>query len=175
MTIQARIAYAQSPQLPLDPTLGIEVPHAPVLDTLALLDHRNRARTLPEAGAPPGRYLALETDGCGLLVPIDRSITHIGRGLVADLRLEHPHVSRRHAIIAQWADRARVLDDRSSNGTFVNDRPVTVADLYDGDVIRFGVVAMRYVEISAPWRVRPLKRVPSALVGEDQPLAPVAA
>ena len=41
-----------------------------------------------------------------------------------------------------------MLDDRSSNGTFVNGRAVTVAHLSDGDVLRFGRVAMRYVEIA---------------------------
>ena len=43
----------------------------------------------------------------------------------------------------------RVLDDRSSNGTFVNGRAVTVAYLTDGDVLRFGRVVFRYVEIEA--------------------------
>jgi hypothetical protein len=179
MTIHAQLPSAPSPQLPIHHTIDIEAPQAPILSAFALLDHRARATVLPEAGAPPGRYLAVERDdecdGPALLVPVDRSITHIGRGIVADLRLEHPQVSRRHAIVAQWDARARVLDDRSSNGTFVNDRRVTVADLYDGDEVRFGPVAMRYVEISPLWRVRPLRRVPIALRGSHPQLGPVAA
>ena len=175
MTIQAQLPNSRVARLPLHSTLDIEAPPAPILNAFSLLDHRARATALPEAGAPPGRYLAVESDGPGLLVPIDRSITHVGRGMVADLRLEHPQVSRRHAIIAQWAARARVLDDRSSNGTFVNGRRVTVADLCDGDVVRFGPVAMRYVEISSPWRVRPLRRVPSARRGSEPQLGPLAA
>jgi len=166
---------APVPRLALHSTHDLDAPQAPILNALALLDHRTRATALPEAGAPPGRYLAVEGDGPALLVPIERSITHIGRGMVADLRLEHPQVSRRHAIIAQWAARARVLDDRSSNGTFVNQRRVAVADLCDGDLVRFGPVAMRYVEISPPWRVRPLRRVPSARRGSESELGPVAA
>ena len=175
MTIHAQLPSAPSPQLPIHHTIDIEAPQAPILSAFALLDHRARATVLPEAGAPPGRYLAVESDGPALLVPIDRSITHVGRGMVADLRLEHPQVSRRHAIVAQWAARARVLDDRSSNGTFVNGRRVTVADLCDGDMVRFGPVAMRYVEISPQWRVRPLRRVPSARRGSEPQLGPVAA
>jgi FHA domain len=176
MTIHAQLPSASpSPQLPSYHTLSIEVPHAPVLDPLSLLDHRTRASVLPEAGAPPGRYLALDGDGSVALLPLGRSIVHIGRGLVADLRLDHPQVSRRHAIIAQWASRARVLDDRSSNGTFVNGRCVTVSDLYDGDVVRFGVVTFRYVEIAPLWKTPPLRRVPSPFRAEGEPLGPVAA
>ena len=46
-----------------------------------------------------------------------------------------------------------MLDDRSSNGTFVNGRRVTVAYLADGDVLRFGRAVLRYVEVArAPGR-----------------------
>ena len=54
------------------------------------------------------------------LLPLNRPITHIGRGLIADVRLEDPHVSRRHAIVALRGEGVRVLDDRSTTGTFVN-------------------------------------------------------
>jgi hypothetical protein len=147
MTIHAQLPSAPSPQLPSYHTISIEVPHAPVLNPLSLLDHRTRASVLPGAGAPPGRYLALDGDGPVALLPLSRSIVHIGRGLVADLRLDHPQVSRRHAIIAQWASRARVLDDRSSNGTFVNGRRVVQADLRSGDVLVLGRVVLRYLEL----------------------------
>jgi hypothetical protein len=175
MTIHAQLPSASSPQLPIHQTLSIELMQAPVLNAFALLDHRTRATALPEAGAPPGRYLALEAEGSVQLLPLNRSIIHIGRGLVADLRLDHPQVSRRHAIIAQWASRARVLDDRSSNGTFVNGRCITVSDLYDGDVVRLGVVALRYVEIAPLWKTPPLRGVPSPLRAAGEPLGPVAA
>ena len=36
-----------------------------------------------------------------------------------------------------------MLDDRSANGTFVNDRPISVLDLTDGDVLRAGRVVFR--------------------------------
>ncbi len=72
---------------------------------------------------------------------------HIGRGLSADLRLDESSVSRRHAILVPRVSGARVLDDRSSNGTFVNGRRVQQADLSDGDVIVVGRVVLRYLEI----------------------------
>jgi pSer/pThr/pTyr-binding forkhead associated (FHA) protein len=41
----------------------------------------------------------------------------------------------------------RVLDNRSSNGTFVNGRRIVATEIRDGDVIRLGPLAMQYVEI----------------------------
>ena len=143
---------------PADPaereTHGMSAGHPFVVDAYTLLDHRTREATLPIEGAPAGRYLAVE-DGAGhRLLPLRRPITHLGRGLVADVRLEDSHVSRRHAIIALRGEGVRVLDDRSSHGTFVNGRQVTVAHLVDGDVLRIGRAVFRYTEI--PSRARPL-------------------
>jgi pSer/pThr/pTyr-binding forkhead associated (FHA) protein len=42
----------------------------------------------------------------------------------------------------------RILDDRSSNGTFVNGQRVEQADLHDGDVIALGRVVLRYVDVA---------------------------
>ena len=154
--------------------------HPFVVDSYAMLDHRTRQRTVAAAGAPPGRYLAVEHAGETRLLAIERPITHIGRGLIADVRLEDSHVSRRHAIVALRGDGARVLDDRSANGTFVNGRTVTVAQLADGDALRFGRAVVRYVEIGRPRRPDPPRRLPlarrarGAHDSSDSP-APVAA
>ena len=142
------------------PTAGIDSRHRFVDDSFALLDHRTRSALVPEAKAAPGRYLSIEHDGEQHLLPLQRPITHIGRGLIADVRLEDANVSRRHAIVAVRGDRVRVLDDRSTNGTFVNGRQVTVAELSDGDVIRFGRVVFRFVEVGPRPRSEPLRRIP---------------
>jgi pSer/pThr/pTyr-binding forkhead associated (FHA) protein len=42
---------------------------------------------------------------------------------------------------------ARVLDDRSSNGTFVNGRRVEQAPLANGDELMLGRVVLRYLEV----------------------------
>ena len=39
-------------------------------------------------------------------------------------------------------------DDRSANGTYVNGRRVTDAELSDGDVIVLGRVVLSYLEIA---------------------------
>ncbi len=129
-------------------THGLDAHDQFIVDSYTLLDHRTRERTIAGEGAPPGRYLSVQRGDETLLIALERPITHIGRGLVADIRLEDSQVSRRHAIVAVRGSEVRVLDDRSSNGTFVNGRPVTVAVLADGDVMRFGRVALRYAEVS---------------------------
>jgi hypothetical protein len=147
-----------------DDTHGLHAGHPFVVDSLALLDHRTRRLTIPAQDAPAGRYLSIGDGAERRLLPLQRPITHIGRGLIADFRLEDPHVSRRHAIVALRGEGVRVLDDRSATGTFVNGRAVTVAHLSDGDVVRFGRAVFRYAEIrtgqtGAGGHVRPLRRV----------------
>ena len=129
-------------------THGMIASHPWVVDSYSLLDHRSREQTIPAEGAPPGHYLSIEDGEGHRLMPLARPITHIGRGLVADVRLEDPHVSRRHAIVALRGEDVRVLDDRSSNGTFVNGQLVTVAHLTDGDVLRCGRAVFRYTEVA---------------------------
>jgi hypothetical protein len=149
-------------------THGMSTGQPLVVDSLSLLDHRTREQMIPEQGAPVGRYLSIEDAGGNRLLPLTRPITHIGRGLVADVRFEDSHVSRRHAIVAVRGSMVRILDDRSSGGTFVNGRPVTIAELADGDVVRVGRAVFRYAEISAPGaadRARPLRRVPVSSMG----------
>ena len=117
------------------------------VDPISCLDERTLSQA-SEAEAPgPGRYLEVQGAGRTLLLPIGTDVIHIGRGLSADLRLDESSVSRRHAILVPRVSGARILDDRSSNGTFVNGRRVQQADLSDGDVIVVGRVVLRYLVI----------------------------
>jgi FHA domain len=178
MTIQAQLS--ESPTTPARdraerPTLALKAHRPEVLDALSRLDHRTRNRTVSQSVAPPGRYLAVEHGGSEHLIPLSRPITHIGRGLAADIRIEDPRISRRHAILAQRGDGVRVLDDRSSHGTFVNGREVEVASLYDGDVLRVGPAVLRYIEIRPAVKSPPLRRIPvGLLVRRRQPLGGAA-
>jgi FHA domain len=177
MTIQAQLPDRPRPSSRRadHPTHGIDPCPPAIVDSFALLDHRTRARAIPERSAPPGRYLSVEDNGETHLIALERPITHIGRGLVADVRLEDSNVSRRHAIVAVRGDGVRVLDDRSSNGTFVNGRSVTVAYLADGDVLRFGRVVLRYAEVGPLRTVQPLRRIPLARRGRRRELEGAAA
>jgi hypothetical protein len=129
-------------------TAPIEAPVAePIVDSFALLDTRSRRSALPEHDAPDGQYLAFDDGERTWLAPIGDKLLHLGRGFAADLRIEHPQVSRSHAIVVRYGRHARVLDDRSANGTFVNGRRTVAVTLAEGDVIRLGPVVFRYVTV----------------------------
>jgi pSer/pThr/pTyr-binding forkhead associated (FHA) protein len=117
------------------------------VDAVACLDDSTRHRATPVQPVQPGRYLEVQGPSQTLLIPLSDEVLHIGRGLAAGLRLDESSVSRRHAILVPRASGARLLDDRSSYGTFVNGRRVQQADLRDGDVIVVGRVMLRYLEL----------------------------
>jgi hypothetical protein len=118
-----------------------------IVVSLGLLDYRTRSRSIPVRLAPRGRYLALGAGTQTRLVRLEDRITHIGRGLTADLRFEDQRVSRTHAILVRHGRIVRLLDNRSSHGTFLNGRRVIAANVQNGDVIRFGPVVAQYVEL----------------------------
>ncbi|HET7177698.1 MAG TPA: FHA domain-containing protein [Solirubrobacterales bacterium] len=90
----------------------------------------------------PGRYLAYREDEAGegaRIFAIECGWTRIGRSVAADVRLDDPSVSRRHALIVSEPDESlRVLDDRSLNGVFLNGETVEWGKLGDGDELRIG-------------------------------------
>jgi hypothetical protein len=89
-----------------------------------------------EAGA---RYIAFEDGGAPVLFSLEHGWTRIGRSGAADIRLDDPTVSRRHALIVRTSeDNLRCLDDRSLNGLFVNGDRVEWSHLSDGDELEIG-------------------------------------
>lgn len=88
----------------------------------------------------PGRYIAFcEDDGEIEIFPIEQGWTRIGRSATADIRLDDPSVSRRHAlIVSEKPDSLRVLDDRSLNGVFLNGDIVDWGRIGDGDELAIG-------------------------------------
>ena len=119
-----------------------------IRDSFRLLDHRTRGQAIPLRLAPFGHYLAFADDGAEWLVPIEARVTHIGRGLTADVRVEEQRVSRTHAILVRHGHHTRLLDNRSANGTFVNGRPIFATNITDGDVIRLGPVVATYLQVA---------------------------
>jgi hypothetical protein len=95
-----------------------------------------RARLLlPE----PGHYVACRDAGEIQIFPIPLGWTRIGRSAAADVRLDDPSVSRRHAlVVSELPDTLRVLDDRSLNGVFVNGELTEWGRLRDGDELAIG-------------------------------------
>jgi pSer/pThr/pTyr-binding forkhead associated (FHA) protein len=73
----------------------------------------------------------------------------VGRSPGADIHLQHPSVSRAHAVIGRCGRAWFVRDNRSTNGTWLNGARVTsttdTLPLRPGDLIQFGEVALRVV------------------------------
>jgi len=93
-----------------------------------------------------GEYLVFEEGPDVRCVSLERDWTRIGRSLAADVRLDDPTISRRHALIVRGPDGVRVLDDRSLNGVFVNGERVEWRTLRDGDEVVVGRYRLHYVE-----------------------------
>ena len=60
----------------------------------------------------------------GMELELTDPVTRVGRGLQADLILENPTVSRRHAILVLRDGEVYLHDDNSLNGTWRNDERV---------------------------------------------------
>jgi FHA domain len=106
-------------------------------------------REARELNTTPGYYLAMEgDDGEVRVFPIERGWTRIGRSPTADLQIDDPSVSRRHAlVVAEPGKTLRVLDDRSLNGVSVNGETVEWGPLRDGDQLtvgRFSLYVLRH-------------------------------
>jgi hypothetical protein len=96
-----------------------------------------------------GQFLAFEDHDRVSILPLTREWTRIGRSLAADVRLDDPTVSRRHALICRQGGRTRVLDDRSLNGIFLNGERTEWAQLEDGDELIIGRYRLFFVERAA--------------------------
>ena len=122
----------------------------------------------------PGDYLAFAGDDEAEVVPLEPGWTRVGRSLSADLRFDDPTVSRRHALVYRDPEGgARILDDRSLNGVFVNGERVELAELDDGDEIavgRFNVFFLRASDPPGGAADRPRARRSPRSAGTSAPL-----
>ena len=104
-----------------------------------------RLAEITERLAEPGEYLAFIEDGRERVVLLSWDWTRIGRGLNADVRLDDPTVSRRHALLGRPPEGPRLLDDRSLNGVFVNGERVEWQRLRHGDEIQIGRYRLSFI------------------------------
>jgi DNA-binding winged helix-turn-helix (wHTH) protein len=78
-------------------------------------------------------------------LPLGEGENIVGRGEECALALDATTVSRRHARIVVQFGNVTVEDLNSTNGTFINDRPISATTpLKDGDQVSFGTAALRF-------------------------------
>lgn len=103
----------------------------------------------PDPKTPPravGRLVVVDaaesdlTPGTGFVL---EPVTTVGRHPSSTIRINEPFVSAEHAELAFANGRWWVRDLGSTNGTFLNDNPVTVsAGVRPGDIVQFGRVRL---------------------------------
>jgi DNA-directed RNA polymerase subunit RPC12/RpoP len=108
----------------------------------ALPAERETPGWLDEARAQltePGYHLVMRSGEEIVCFRLEEGWTKVGRCERAEISLDHPSVSRRHAMIATDPGRPpRILDDRSLNGILVNGQRAELAELQPGDEVTIG-------------------------------------
>jgi hypothetical protein len=98
---------------------------------------------------PGGFYLAFEGQAGVEVLPLAEGWTRIGRSLSADVRIDDPTVSRRHALVHRQGSGVKALDDRSLNGTFRNGEQIDLAELHDGDTLAVGRFQLHILQVTS--------------------------
>lgn len=95
----------------------------------------------------------------------------VGRSHIADIRLNHSSVSRKHAFIACQGGTYVLSDLGSSNGTLVNGISICRQALRDGDAVQFGDLTFVFhvveAEIALPPKVPGSEIIRSEKEGEE--------
>ena len=90
--------------------------------------------------------LILSVDGVALKeIPLSRERTTIGRKAHNDIQIDNLAVSGEHAAIFTFMKDAFLEDLQSTNGTYVNGRPVKKHVLQDGDIIELAKYRLKFI------------------------------
>lgn len=102
----------------------------------------------PDRSGGPGAPVLRIRQGpsAGAVFAVPPGTTRLGRGRDCDIMLEHPTVSRHHALLQRLGDRVVLRDADSLNGTYHNDRRLDAdaAPLATGDEIGLGVFRLTF-------------------------------
>lgn len=113
-------------------------------DTFATRESRDVVARQVRASSSRAALLILFDGGEHTEIDLTEGSHRIGRSITADIQLEDPMISRKHAVIERSGPSIRVLDDRSLNGVFVNGERVELQrPLGDGDEVQIGGFVLR--------------------------------
>jgi hypothetical protein len=94
--------------------------------------------------APEGAAARLVLEGGKDEWPLEVERAVIGRMSGSEVEIQDPGASRRHAEIRRDGEDFVVVDLGSTNGTLLNDAPVTEASLENGDKITIGRTVLEF-------------------------------
>lgn len=112
--------------------------------TRVLGDTRVDQPTTKDASGP-ACLVFIAGERVGHKVPLRPGRMEVGREPTCEVSLVSDLVSRIHARLIISDTQAFLVDLGSTNGTFVNDRPIRDRMLQDGDRISFGDVVVKYL------------------------------
>ncbi|HEY3242924.1 MAG TPA: FHA domain-containing protein [Phycisphaerae bacterium] len=87
--------------------------------------------------------VVLSDNDFGRVISIDRPQITMGRSPRADVVIADQEISRRHLMFRLNAEGLFCFDLGSTNGTFVNGRPITQQLIREGDQIRLGETVLK--------------------------------
>jgi two-component system, cell cycle response regulator len=76
---------------------------------------------------------------------LNRNEVVLGRGSDCDIQVDRDSVSRRHARVFRAGEQWLVEDLGSTNGSYVNDVPVTKSALRDSDFVKIGAAIFKFL------------------------------
>lgn len=115
----------------------------PITGACACTPTTSPAPSVPQASTGQARLVGLEGAVLGSVFPIGKETT-IGRGEDRDIVVRDNAVSRKHCRIVLEEDGYYIVDEGSTNGTFVGGVRITRAKLQNGDIIQIGESKMRF-------------------------------
>ena len=88
-------------------------------------------------------------NGAGIKLSLEKQRTTIGRDASNDISLDDELASKNHAVLEIISTEEEIeffiQDLNSTNHTFVNDEPIDLHKLKDGDLIRIGMSDFRFI------------------------------
>ncbi|EOY19164.1 SMAD/FHA domain-containing protein, putative isoform 2, partial [Theobroma cacao] len=125
--------------------------------------HSSVPYAIPQWSEPPSHHFFLEVleEGCVIdqLKVYEKGAYMFGSVDLCDVVLEHPTISRFHAVLQfRSSGQAYIYDLGSKHGTFINKSQVTrrtYVDVHVGDVIQFGRSSHLYI-FQGPSELMPL-------------------
>src|SRR5271155_5869837 len=89
--------------------------------------------TAKKSGHPSLQYYP--ADSGAVPISLESLPFRIGRHSKANFMIPSQQISKEHAEISQCGDHFQIRDLDSTNGTFVNGQPITLAPLENNDIV----------------------------------------